>query len=166
VLYAVSLFLAPSSNKTEEMKLLQSVEDVNEIKNIDWCSHVFSELVKAIEIAKNTPRATLKGCFLFLMVSWFQRFDYGQDQLSTDLPFIKHRTDDKLTQMIAKEMAAGKFGYAPFRKVIFPLSKNINQSTEVPFQAAVKRFLHIELPDDIMTDEEIEKEATDVSIFL
>jgi len=121
VLYAISAFLAPTSNSTIAMKLLKSVEVVDEIKNMDWCSHIYSELVAAIQKAKTAPPANLQGCFLLMMVSWFHRFDYGQDNLSVELPLIKHWTDEKLSEMMGLETAPGKFGTASFRNISFPL---------------------------------------------
>lgn len=154
VLFTVSTFLAPTSNHSLDMKILKAVDDVSEIKNFDWCGYVFSELLLAF-----TPPIPkyLRGCVIFLMVAYFHRFDNAANPLSNELPLIKHWNDDVLWKRVQEETSMDNFGAAPLRKICSP---NLQQAAQ---SMSVKRVMHIELPDNILTDEEIQSQATDVS---
>uniref|UniRef100_A0A803N8K5 Uncharacterized protein n=1 Tax=Chenopodium quinoa TaxID=63459 RepID=A0A803N8K5_CHEQI len=53
VLQAMSIFLAPTTNRTISLKLLKAVEKVDEIKTFDWCSYVLKKLKKAVQKYKD-----------------------------------------------------------------------------------------------------------------
>ncbi|XP_074290796.1 uncharacterized protein LOC141617493 [Silene latifolia] len=48
VLYSMSIFLAPTTNYTLDLKLLRAVEDVANIKNSDWSLYVFEAVGREI----------------------------------------------------------------------------------------------------------------------
>uniref|UniRef100_A0A803MP73 Ubiquitin-like protease family profile domain-containing protein n=1 Tax=Chenopodium quinoa TaxID=63459 RepID=A0A803MP73_CHEQI len=56
-LHAMSSFLAPNTNRTVSLKLLKAIEEVDEIKNFDWCSYVLKKLKKVVEKYKNDEKA-------------------------------------------------------------------------------------------------------------
>uniref|UniRef100_A0A803MGE8 Ubiquitin-like protease family profile domain-containing protein n=1 Tax=Chenopodium quinoa TaxID=63459 RepID=A0A803MGE8_CHEQI len=57
VLQAMSSFLAPTTNRTVSLKLLNVVEKVDEIKTFDWCSYVLKKLKKAVQKYKDDENA-------------------------------------------------------------------------------------------------------------
>jgi hypothetical protein len=52
VLYAMSVFLAPTSNNTMDFQLVKFVEDVSRIPDYDWCGFVFKQFINAVRSCK------------------------------------------------------------------------------------------------------------------
>ncbi|KAH9603230.1 hypothetical protein KSS87_010345, partial [Heliosperma pusillum] len=50
----VSVFLAPTSNKTIDLKLVRDVANVESIRAYDWCAYIFREMVNSIKDEKKT----------------------------------------------------------------------------------------------------------------
>ncbi|KAH9602941.1 hypothetical protein KSS87_000955, partial [Heliosperma pusillum] len=99
VLFSMSTFLAPTTNNTVDMKLLGKVEDVGVINEYDWCSYVLDGVVSAAFVARKSPRC-LRGCIPFLMITYFQRFDFRDEAPRYDLPLIKHWDDERIASRL------------------------------------------------------------------
>ncbi|KAL9228017.1 hypothetical protein vseg_003640 [Gypsophila vaccaria] len=123
VLYTMSSFLAPTSNHALDLKLLRAVQDVGEIRQLDWCSYVFDNLVTAISDCR-TGRSNVCGCTLFLMLSYFHRFDFHGEVQPFSLPLIQHWTDEKLSDRVNRESQTGCLGNAPLSQVLYPICVN------------------------------------------
>ncbi|KAH9610253.1 hypothetical protein KSS87_020819 [Heliosperma pusillum] len=50
VLFSVSVFLAPTSNKTIDLMLVRAVANVESFRAYDWCAYTFREMVNSIKI--------------------------------------------------------------------------------------------------------------------
>jgi hypothetical protein len=55
VLFAMSTFLAPTSNAYVDLKILKAVEEVARISEYDWCSYILNSLSDACRIFATKP---------------------------------------------------------------------------------------------------------------
>uniref|UniRef100_A0A803MJY0 Ubiquitin-like protease family profile domain-containing protein n=1 Tax=Chenopodium quinoa TaxID=63459 RepID=A0A803MJY0_CHEQI len=138
VLQAMSSFLAPTTNRTVSLKLLKAVEKVDEIKTFDWCSYVLKKLKKAVQKYKDDENA------------------------------------QNIKKRIKLEIRAGGYGQGPLDPITYPVSQlNFRGTVFKPAptlgydkgpstSGTTGRIVAFELPEGIMTDEEIKKISTDV----
>ena len=177
VLHAMSSFLAPTTNRTVSLKLLKAVENVDEIKTFDWCSYVLKKLKKAVVNYKNDENAqNVSGCLLALQIMYFHRLNFQGEKESSTLPLIQHWTDAKIKKRINLEIKAGDFGQGPLDTLTYPVSQ---PEVRDPVTPVVKqtcgqgastsgrsgRILAFDLPESVMTDDEIKEISTDVSVL-
>uniref|UniRef100_A0A803NAX1 Ubiquitin-like protease family profile domain-containing protein n=1 Tax=Chenopodium quinoa TaxID=63459 RepID=A0A803NAX1_CHEQI len=175
VLQAMSSFLAPTTNRTVSLKLLKAVEKIDEIKTFDWCSYVLKKLKKAVQKYKDDENAqNVSGCLLALQIMYFHRLHFQGEKESSTLPLIQHWTDVKIKKRIKLEIKAGGYGQGPLDTITYPVSQlNIRETVFKPAptlgydkgpstSGTTGRIVAFELPEGIMTDEEIKKISTDV----
>ncbi|KAK9689709.1 hypothetical protein RND81_09G076500 [Saponaria officinalis] len=120
VLYSMSAFLAPTTNSTVDLKLLLAVKYVSEIGQLDWCSYVFKNLVKACFDTKKKP-TFIGGCIVLLMIAYFHRFDFQGKATPTTLPLIQHWDYERLKSGAAAEMESGFLGNAVLSRTRYPI---------------------------------------------
>ncbi|KAH9610491.1 hypothetical protein KSS87_020429, partial [Heliosperma pusillum] len=181
VLFSMSSFLAPTTNNTVDMKLLGAVEDVGVINEYDWCSYVLDGVVSAAFVARKSPRC-LRGCIPFLMITYFQRFDFRDEAPRYDLPLIKHWDDERIASRLKGELVGGCLGRQTWSSVTYPRtgvsythhSKVVDKqlpttSSRTPQlmlgpssrSTTDKKFIRIELPPGVEDDAELEARAVD-----
>ncbi|KAH9612207.1 hypothetical protein KSS87_018858, partial [Heliosperma pusillum] len=182
VLFSMSSFLAPTTNNTVDMKLLGAVEDVGVINEYDWCSYVLDGVVRAAFVARKSPRC-LRGCIPFLMITYFQRFDFRDEAPLYDLPLIKHWDDERIASRLKGELVGGCLGRQTWSSVTYPrtgvsythhskvvdkqlptTSSGTPQLMSGPSSRSTtdKKFIQIELPPGVEDDAELEARAVDV----
>ncbi|XP_074299700.1 uncharacterized protein LOC141630849 [Silene latifolia] len=173
VLFCMSSFLAPTSNDGVDFKLLRAVGDVSDISQSDWCSYVLKALVTAgLDVKKRHTR--LLGCIPFLMITYFQRFDYRGDTCAHDLPLIKHWDEARLKNRIKGEVGDGGLGRQTWSTVRYPRCIHAPTTTPVTLIAdrqfligfssrpqSDKKFIQIELPEGVEDDDELKARAVD-----
>ncbi|KAH9618977.1 hypothetical protein KSS87_014382 [Heliosperma pusillum] len=181
VLFSMSSFLAPTTNNTVDMKLLGAVEDVGVINEYDWCSYVLDGVVSAAFAARKSP-SCLRGCIPFLMITYFQRFDFRDEAPRYDLPLIKHWDDERIASRLKGELVGGCLGRQTWSSVTYPRtgvsythhSKVVDKqlpttSSGTPLlmsgpssrSTTDKKFIQIELPPGVEDDAELEARAVD-----
>uniref|UniRef100_A0A803LLD9 Ubiquitin-like protease family profile domain-containing protein n=1 Tax=Chenopodium quinoa TaxID=63459 RepID=A0A803LLD9_CHEQI len=160
VLQAMSSFLAPTTNRTVSLKLLKVVE---------------KKLKKAVQKYKDDETAqNVSGCLLALQIMYFHRLNFQGEKESSTLPLIQHWTDVKIKKRIKLEIKAGGYGQGPLDTFTYPVSQlNFRETVFKPAptlcydkgastSGTTGRIVAFELPEGIMTDEEIKKNSTDV----
>ncbi|KAH9613928.1 hypothetical protein KSS87_008263 [Heliosperma pusillum] len=178
----MSSFLAPTTNNTVDMKLLGAVEDVGVINEYDWCSYVLDGVVSAAFVARKSP-GCLRGCIPFLMITYFQRFDFRDEAPLYDLPLIKHWDDERIASRLKGELVGGGLGRQTWSSVTYPrtgvsythhskvvdkqlptTSSGTPQLMSGPSSRSTtdKKFIQIELPPGVEDDAELEARAVDV----
>ncbi|KAK9707373.1 hypothetical protein RND81_07G193200 [Saponaria officinalis] len=120
VLYSMSAFLAPTTNSTVDQKLLLAVEDVSEIRRLDWCTYVFKSLVKACLDSKKNPRF-IGGCIVFFMIAYFHRFDFQGEAAPTSLPLIQHWDYERLKTRAGADLKSGFLSNAVVSSTRYPI---------------------------------------------
>uniref|UniRef100_A0A803NBS4 Uncharacterized protein n=1 Tax=Chenopodium quinoa TaxID=63459 RepID=A0A803NBS4_CHEQI len=103
------------------------------------------------------------------------RSDYGLsgEKESSTLPLIQHWTDVKIKKRIKLEIKAGGYGQGPlditypvsqlnFRGTVFKPAPTLGYDKGPSTSGTTGRIVAFELPEGIMTDEEIKKISTDV----
>ncbi|KAH9613678.1 hypothetical protein KSS87_004068 [Heliosperma pusillum] len=181
VLFSMSSFLAPTTNNTVDMKLLGAVEDVGVINEYDWCSYVLDGVVSAAFVARKSPRC-LRGCIPFLMITYFQSFDFRDEAPCYDLPLIKHWDDERIASRLKGELVGGCLGRQTWPSVTYPRtgvsythhSKVVDKQLPTtsfgtpqlmsgPSSRSTtdKKFIQIELPPGVEDDAELEARAVD-----
>uniref|UniRef100_A0A803KTW8 Uncharacterized protein n=1 Tax=Chenopodium quinoa TaxID=63459 RepID=A0A803KTW8_CHEQI len=124
MMYVCSTFLAPVANKVIDYKIIKYCENVKEIPNLDWCSYVLENLCNIVQRLKNNKnkeaRSGISGCILVLQIAYFHHIAFRGHPEPTELPLIKHWTDEKIKTRISKE-AKASFGQGELQKEIYPV---------------------------------------------
>ncbi|KAK9734398.1 hypothetical protein RND81_04G137000 [Saponaria officinalis] len=176
VLMCMSSFLAPTSNNGVDFKLLRAAENVNDLPKMDWCSYVIDSLVTAGVESKNKHTHIL-GCLPFLMISYFQRFDYRGQISVCELPLIKHWDEARLKSRTKGEIGDGGLGRQAWSFVKYPrcihrstnLHVNIFGDNFLPTSATPKldggkKVIPLEIPQDVEDDIELKARALDADM--
>ncbi|KAH9614249.1 hypothetical protein KSS87_018331, partial [Heliosperma pusillum] len=153
VLFSMSSFLEPTTNNTVDMKLLGAVEDVGVINEYDWCSYVLDGVVSAAFVARKSPRC-LRGCIPFLMITYFQRFDFRDEAPRYDLPLIKHWDDERIASRLKAKFVDKQLPTTSSGTPQLMLGPSSRSTTD-------KKFIQIELPPGVEDDAELEARAVD-----
>ncbi|KAH9613697.1 hypothetical protein KSS87_014437, partial [Heliosperma pusillum] len=159
----------------------EGVEDVGVINQYDWCSYVLDGVVSAAFVARKSPRC-LRGCIPFLMITYFQRFDFRGEAPRYDLLLIKHWDDERITSRLKGELVGGSLGRQTWSSVTYPrsgvtyghhskvvdkqlstISSGTPQLMLGPSSRSMtdKKFIQIELPPRVEDDAELEARAVD-----
>ncbi|KAL2901253.1 Deoxyguanosinetriphosphate triphosphohydrolase-like protein [Bienertia sinuspersici] len=185
ILYVCSVFLAPTINGNVDLFLAKAVVNFDGIIKLNWCYYVLDALCSSIakwhekkqKSGENPKR--VKGCMLLLEISYFHRFVFKGEPAPTQLPLIQHWTDVIVNKRLHEESKA-RFGTFqlddetyPFckRKVKFKKQTFNNHFSSLFNTLSVKtstigRILQIELPNGMLTNEELNAKATDVSLLV
>ncbi|KAK9715502.1 hypothetical protein RND81_06G169000 [Saponaria officinalis] len=165
VLYTMSVFLAPTSNYTQDFKLLKTVEDVSHIRNCDWCLYVFEQLVESVRVFKTGGgrKSFVSGCILVLMMSYLHRIDFKLEVSPHSLPLIKHWDDKKLSERVRNEALSGSLGNGFPTKTTYPICVHLESEPQTGDE-----YMLIKLPPRIENDKQIRAKTADdiLAIFL
>ncbi|KAK9750614.1 hypothetical protein RND81_02G208300 [Saponaria officinalis] len=174
VLYSMSAFLAPMTNSTVDLKLLSAVEDVSEIRQLDWCSYVFQNLVKACADTKKKP-TFIGGCIVFLMIAYFHRFDFQGAAAPTTLPLIQHWDYEQLKTRADAKMESGILGDAVLSKkrmtsdlhdedslkLISFISRKRKSSLKIKEKPEKRKSTRVDTRSVVLDEDEIQEPAAD-----
>lgn len=132
VLYSMSTFLSPTSNHCLDFKLLKAVEDVEKIKEYNWSKYVCEQFLGGIASFKDGSKY-LGGCILVLMLTYMHRMEFNGVVESTELPLIRHWSDEKLSERVHKERKLGSIGKGVMTKTLYPICLNEPNGTIYSF---------------------------------
>ncbi|XP_074287539.1 uncharacterized protein LOC141612622 [Silene latifolia] len=180
----MSSFLAPTPNNGIDWKLLRAVEDPEAIPHFDWCSYILDMTVKAGSDCKKGV-TLLNGCIPFLMISYFQRYDYKGKPCKHDLPLIKHWDETALVERVKFEVGQGGLGTLTLSKTRYPrclqdpsYGRSVDSSSlsgprepkllllsgpppPLSCPTSEKKFIQIELPAGVEDDQKLKARAVD-----
>ncbi|KAH9614108.1 hypothetical protein KSS87_021520 [Heliosperma pusillum] len=154
VLFSVSVFLAPTSNKTIDLKLVRAVANVENIRAYDWCDYIFREMVNSVKVFKQGGKSIVSGCILVVMLAYFHRFNFKGDVMGHTLPLISHWDDEKLSKRVQDEKKTGSLGNAPLSKIDYPISLQQQDKLE-----AVRGTQNSDKGLDEVLEEEVDEEV-------
>ncbi|KAK9734433.1 hypothetical protein RND81_04G139200, partial [Saponaria officinalis] len=176
VLFCMSSFLAPTSNNGVDFKLLRAAENVNDLPKMDWCSYVIDSLVTAGLESKNNHTHIL-GCLPFLMILYFQRFDYRGRLSVCELPLIKHWDEARFKSRTKGEIGDGGLGRQAWSFVKYPrcihrsnnpvvniFGDNLLTTSATPNLDSGKKVIPVEIPQDVEDDIELKARALDAEM--
>ncbi|KAK9749025.1 hypothetical protein RND81_02G097400 [Saponaria officinalis] len=171
VLMCMSSFLALTSNNGVDFKLLRAAENVNDLPKMDWCSYVIDSLVSAGVESKNNHTHIL-GCLPFLMISYFQRFDYRGQISVCELPLIKHWDEARLKSRTKGEIGNGGLRRQAWSFIKYPrcihrstnpqvniFGDNLLPTSATPNLDGGKKVIPLEIPQDVEDDIELKARA-------
>lgn len=177
VMHAVSSFLAPTSNRTADLRIAKAIDDVEQIKNLNWCKYVLEKLCEGVKSYQKGEIQNCCGCILMLEIIYFHRLRFRNVELSTSLPLIQHWNDELIRDRIKKEKLSKSFGSGILLCDVYPVSRKLNlQDAPVCTTAgSVGNVEHVRegndgtiqfnLPPGSMSDQEIHSSAIDVRNF-
>ncbi|XP_021743326.1 uncharacterized protein LOC110709413 [Chenopodium quinoa] len=181
-MHAFSSFLAPTSNRTVDLRIVKCLVDVNQIRTYDWSKYVLDRLCEAVKSYKEGNIEWFCGCVLMLEIIYFHRLRFRNVVLNSTIPLIQHWTDVDIRDRITKEKLSKGFGCGILEFDTYPVSEKLqfedgqvvnNQFKEAPMnQTSGKEFvvnegvrskgvIHFELPASSMSNEEIHSIAID-----
>ena len=80
VLYACACILSPNANHTVDHGLLPFLQDVDKIKDLDWCGYVLDRLGTGVDNFLNPKKGkkgiSCSGCVLVLLIYYLHRYVY------------------------------------------------------------------------------------------
>ncbi|XP_056692913.1 uncharacterized protein [Spinacia oleracea] len=126
VMFAFSVFLAPIANRTADLGLVKVLEDVDEIKNLDWCGYVHERLCRAIRKHKTSGcQGNVGGCLWVLQVVYFHRLQFRGIAESCSLPLMKHWSGTKIHERLVLEKDSACFGSGLLNTVTYPVCQKL-----------------------------------------
>ncbi|XP_056684064.1 uncharacterized protein [Spinacia oleracea] len=190
VVYVLGVFLAPTSNRLLDIKVLKAVEDVSQIVKQCWCKYVLHHLGSAVERWKESAKNDkVGGCLLFLEITYLQRSLFRGVVPPKEIPLVQHWNDEQVTERLVPEEKMG-FGVTFVDITSYPVSKTFDDllgglnpiKLEVPeapaapaasakpsecapdnSQADRSRIIEFHIPESLQTDAEIQDTCDDVS---
>ncbi|XP_021774560.1 uncharacterized protein LOC110738461 [Chenopodium quinoa] len=112
IMHAFSSFLAPTSNRTVDLRIVKCLVDVNQIRTYDWSKYVLDRLCEAVKSCKEGNIEWFCGCVLMLEIIYFHRLRFRNVVLNSTIPLIQHWTDVDIRDIITKEKLSKGFGVA------------------------------------------------------
>uniref|UniRef100_A0A803MRK4 Uncharacterized protein n=1 Tax=Chenopodium quinoa TaxID=63459 RepID=A0A803MRK4_CHEQI len=184
IMHAFSSFLAPTSNRTVDLRIVKCLVDVNQIRTYDWSKYVLDRLCEAVKSYKEGNIEWFCGCVLMLEIIYFHRLRFRNVVLNSTIPLFQHWTDVDIRDRIRNEKLSKGFGcgilefdtYLVSEKLQFEDGQVVcNQFKEAPVnqtsrkesvvyegvRSNVKGVIQFELPASSMSNEEIRSIAID-----
>uniref|UniRef100_A0A803N6X0 Uncharacterized protein n=1 Tax=Chenopodium quinoa TaxID=63459 RepID=A0A803N6X0_CHEQI len=186
VMHAISTFLAPTSNRTVDLRIVKALDDVEQIKNLNWCKYVLEKLCEGVKSYKKGEIQNYCGCILMSEIIYFYRLKFRNVELSTSLPLIQHWNDKLIRDRIKKEKLSKSFGCGILLSDVYPVSgklkflnghvvgttggsmgnvggsdnvvRNVGGSADVPDSQGIIQFI---FPQGSMSYQEIHSAAID-----
>ncbi|KAK9671324.1 hypothetical protein RND81_12G021900 [Saponaria officinalis] len=172
VLYAMWTFLAPTSHKHVDFRLVKAVESADNIVKQDWCTYVIERLNYSVTSwkAKNTKH--VGECLMFLQLVYFHRLCWRGVEVSSTIPLVQHWTYDsiKLREREAAVKNGGSYGMGEWDKKTYPVSRYHRKrlymaATESNVEDEDTITFTFKKPTDLLTDAQITAKYKEV-IFL
>nr|GMC89498.1 uncharacterized protein LOC109179062 [Ipomoea batatas] len=110
VVFVISSLFKGHAKWTSNFKLLYSLIDVNNIKNLNWCGYIFKSLIDSVEKWTKTPTTFFTGPLIFLVFSYIDRLQFKGQQIERKFPAISAWTVDMVQKRFADEKRSGAFG--------------------------------------------------------
>ncbi|XP_021770112.1 uncharacterized protein LOC110734317 isoform X1 [Chenopodium quinoa] len=184
IMHAFSSFLAPTSNRTVDLRIVKCLVDVNQIRIYNWSKYVLDRLCEAVKSYKEGNIEWFCGCVLMLEIIYFHRLRFRNVVLNSTIPLIQHWTDVDIRDRIRNEKLSKGFGCGILEFDTYPVSEKLqfedgqvvcNQFKEAPVnqtsgkesvvyegvRSNVKGVIQFELPASSMSNEEIRSIAID-----
>ncbi|KAK9676148.1 hypothetical protein RND81_11G057800 [Saponaria officinalis] len=175
VLYAMGTFLAPTSHKHVDFRLVKAVENADNIVKQDWCTYVIERLNYSVTSwkAKNTKH--VGGCLMFLQLVYFHRLCWRGVEIPSTIPLVQHWTYDSIKLRVDEEREAavkngGSYGMGEWDKKTYPVSRHHRKrlymaATESNVEDEDTITFTFKKPTDLLTDAQITAKYKEV-IFL
>lgn len=125
VAHVFSTLLAPSANRTVDLRIVDSLEDVGQIRSYNWCKYMLERLSESVYNYKVYRHDCFSGCAVFLEIVYFHRLKFRGVEENSSLPLIQHWTDEKVRQRINMEREAKWFGMGVLDDRTYPVSKKM-----------------------------------------
>ncbi|XP_056696327.1 uncharacterized protein [Spinacia oleracea] len=126
VMFAFFVFLAPIANRTVDLDLVKVLEDVDEIKNLDWSEYVHERLCRAIRKYKTSGcLGNVGGCVWVLQFVYFHRLQFRGIAESCSLPLMKHWFGTKIHERLVLEKDSTCFGSGILNTVTYPVCQKL-----------------------------------------
>ncbi|XP_056683997.1 uncharacterized protein [Spinacia oleracea] len=161
VIYALGVFLAPTSNRLVDIKLLKAVEDVSKIAKQNWCKYVLDHLGLAVcRWNEKITNTRVGGCLQFLEIIYLQRALFRGVSPPKEIPLVQHWSPDEVSERVAAEVKMG-FGLAAVDLTSYPLSKSLGDLSGIPHSASGSKMIEFAIPEGFQTNDDIEKSCDD-----
>lgn len=133
VLYDLSYFLAPTPNRTTDLRVLKSLQDVERINDYDWCSFMLDKSCEGVtRCQKNINNKHIGGCLVFLQIVFFHRLVFRGKPVASTIPLIQHWDSDKVKERVKEELKSGCYGYGILDTTTYPTRLTNRSGRHVP----------------------------------
>lgn len=153
VLFSLSSFLCPSTNRLINFKTVKAVSNVVEISKFDWCSYVLKCLCKAV--IKFNSAGLVKncsGCVFILPILYFHRMKWQGIAEPSKPPLLQYWSEAKLRKRFKEEMMGGGFGNGVWVNDMYPIHKaTVDRTPDIGATFECKRKENCEDNDDLLT---------------
>lgn len=172
VIFALSSFLTPTTNRKVDLHASKSVVDVQKIGDYDWCSYVLKKLCIGVNKYNRKDGAkNVSGCVLLLLILYFHRLKWQGKVEPSVLPQIGHWTTEKLRSRIQEEMSVGVLGQGEWVLDTYPVTSKKIEKVEKKASKSPKtdkEFCKEKAEDSVLESEEDDSvdEVDELSRFI
>ena len=160
VMYAFSSFLAPTASGILDLRLAMAVDNVSEIKSLNWSKYVLERLRAATKLYKEQKCRTEKtdnfgGCIVLLQLMYFHHINAYDTTIPDTLPLIQHWDNGKVFNRIKLECECGEYGKGLLDNK-YPISENYlfkdgqMDPTRLAGKVIVPIMEHPSIPEDVI----------------
>ncbi|MED6186657.1 hypothetical protein PIB30_068832, partial [Stylosanthes scabra] len=79
ILYVQKALLCPNNSNPLSPKILPTILDVSNPREMNWGRHVYSFLLDGITEARKKNNKNIDGCVFALLIIYFQEIEFGQE---------------------------------------------------------------------------------------
>ena len=144
---------------------MSEIEDVDQIRELDWCGFVVSELCEGVHKFMTSGVTYVYGCLAVLLLAYLHRFPYLGINEPVALPLVQHWPTEKLLGRVSAEKKNDQFGKSIMLSC-YPITKP-GVRVRVPLQLeSSDEYINYPIPPDVRSSQEIQSTSKDVSVFL
>ncbi|CAH9100071.1 unnamed protein product, partial [Cuscuta europaea] len=110
IVLMVSLLLESTQNGYVNPMIMNHLEDVDKIKDFDWCDHVLNCLIDSKVSWEKKKNKAFTGPLLFLMLFYVDRVVMYRRKVDRSLPIMKLWNGKLLRERELMEIESGGFG--------------------------------------------------------
>ncbi|MED6145104.1 hypothetical protein PIB30_021913 [Stylosanthes scabra] len=105
ILYVQKAVLCPNNSNPLSPKILPTILDVSNPREMNWARHVYSFLLDGIIEARRKNTKHIDGCVFALLIIYFQETKFGQESELPDAqpPWVVYWKNQKLKERIEYE---------------------------------------------------------------
>ncbi|CAH9082352.1 unnamed protein product [Cuscuta europaea] len=142
VIFTVSCLIRGNQSVNNNFKILLSLVNVGEIKNLNWCKYTRQSLMDAGEEWQAYPPRMFTGPLLFLMICYFDRVQFKGQILDNVFPTIKFWTKDRIDKRVKDERKLG-FGLGKVKPRIMHVEEQTEQKGDELLTKEISFISHL-----------------------
>ncbi|XP_019183751.1 PREDICTED: uncharacterized protein LOC109178669 [Ipomoea nil] len=110
VVFAVSSMLPGNTTRYSKYRILNSLIDVDMIKEYNWCAYTYQSLIDSIDSYNEDRKRSFWGPMTLILLFYFDRVEFKGMKINRTYPSILAWTTTLVRKRVKAEKRAGGFG--------------------------------------------------------